>query len=241
MSFRAARYTVCYAWALAFAVAAMQSGCAPAVRGPAAPEGSHGPAVPGASRDAVAYDVASERSQVHILVYRSGPLARLGHNHVLISKSIAGSVWIAEPFERSSFELVLPVEDIIVDDPAARREEGGAFLAEVPAAAREATHRNMLKPEVLDGAQYPAITVRAVGVAGRPEAPSFNAAITIKQTTREIRLAATVHYENATLVASGEFDINQTDFGITPFSIGLGALQVQDQLHVKFKLVATRR
>jgi hypothetical protein len=32
----------------------------------------------------------------------------------------------------------------------------------------------------------------------------------------------------------------QTDFGIKPFSIGLGALEVQDRLHLKFVLVAQR-
>jgi hypothetical protein len=42
------------------------------------------------------------------------------------------------------------------------------------------------------------------------------------------------------LSAQGEFDILQSDFGIKPFSVGLGVLQVQDRLHVHFSIVARR-
>jgi hypothetical protein len=47
--------------------------------------------------------------------------------------------------------------------------------------------------------------------------------------------------EGRQLQASGEFDILQSDFGITPFSVALGALQVQDRLHVTYRVVARRR
>jgi hypothetical protein len=43
------------------------------------------------------------------------------------------------------------------------------------------------------------------------------------------------------LTASGEFEILQTDFGIKPFSVALGALEVKDRLLVRFKLVASQR
>jgi hypothetical protein len=42
------------------------------------------------------------------------------------------------------------------------------------------------------------------------------------------------------LTASGEFDILQTDFGMKPFSVVLGALEVQDRLHVRFNLEAVK-
>ena len=41
--------------------------------------------------------------------------------------------------------------------------------------------------------------------------------------------------------ASGEFDVLQTDFGIKPFSVALGALEVQDRLHIKFRIVAAKQ
>jgi hypothetical protein len=33
--------------------------------------------------------------------------------------------------------------------------------------------------------------------------------------------------------------LRQSDLGLTPFSVMLGALQVQDEMHIKFKIVAS--
>jgi hypothetical protein len=65
--------------------------------------------------------------------------------------------------------------------------------------------------------------------------------IKIKDTSRDIPVTATVRTGGARLTAAGEFDIQQTDFGIKPFSAGLGALEVQDRLHVRFDIVADRK
>ena len=43
------------------------------------------------------------------------------------------------------------------------------------------------------------------------------------------------------LSATGEFDVLQSDFGIKPFTAALGALTVQDRLHVKFSVVADKK
>jgi hypothetical protein len=52
--------------------------------------------------------------------------------------------------------------------------------------------------------------------------------------------AVPVRYERegATLVLSGETALRQSDLGLTPFSAMLGALQVQDEMHVRFRIVA---
>jgi hypothetical protein len=37
---------------------------------------------------------------------------------------------------------------------------------------------------------------------------------------------------------SGEMPLRQSDLGLTPFSAMLGALQVEDEMRVKFRIVA---
>jgi hypothetical protein len=39
----------------------------------------------------------------------------------------------------------------------------------------------------------------------------------------------------------GEFALRQSELGLTPFSAMLGALQVQDEMHLTFRLVAHPR
>lgn len=192
-------------------------------------------------RGAVVYDVNPQASAVHILVYRGGALARFGHNHVLTSKSLSGRVWVNAALEKSGFELSFAVAQLIVDDPEARRAAGSDFPADIPQADRDGTRKNMLRAEVLDAENYPDVTLQSVRVAGTPQAPQITVRIKIKDTSRDIPVTATVKTEGARLTASGEFDIQQTDFGIKPFSAGLGALEVQDRLHVRFDIVADRK
>ena len=99
----------------------------------------------------------------------------------------------------------------------------------------------MLKPEVLDGDNYAAVKLRSARIGGTLEAPQVTAHITIKDVSRDVEVPVKLAVEGAKLRASGEFDILQTDFGIKPFSVALGALEVQDRLHIKFAIVAEKK
>lgn len=192
-------------------------------------------------RGAVIYDVNPQASEVHILVYRGGTLARLGHNHVMTSRSLSGRVWVNAALEKSGFELSFAVAQLIVDDPEARRAAGSDFPPDIPQADRDGTRNNMLKVEVLDTDHYPDVTLQSVRVAGTAQAPQITARIKIKDASRDIPIAANVQLQDPRLIATGEFDLQQTDFGIKPFSVGLGTLEVQDRLHLRFKIVADRK
>ncbi len=184
------------------------------------------------------YRISADQSTLHVLVYRGGTMAQLGHNHVISSATLSGEVWLDESLAKSGFNLVLPVNDLIVDDAQARTAEGADFQTKVSDDARAGTRRNMLKPELLDGEHYPTIRLRSVKMTGMRDAPEVTASITIKDQTREVAVPVHLTIAAHTLKAVGQFDIRQTDFGITPFSVMLGALQVQDQFKIKFELVA---
>jgi len=193
------------------------------------------------TRGATVYEVNPRSSQLSILVFRGGKFSRLGHNHVMTSQDVSGRVWVHPEFPRSGFELSFPVAQLVVDDAEARRAAGGDFPPDIPQSDKDGTRKNMLKPEVLDGEHYPQVKLQAAKVGGTLQAPQVTARITIKDATREVEVPVQVAIEGAKLSASGEFDILQTEFGIKPFSVALGALEVQDRLHIKFRIVAEKR
>ncbi len=117
------------------------------------------------------YKIDTAQSELRLLVYRSGPLAGLGHNHVMVNRSVTGLVQIAESISASSFSLSAPASGFDVDDSQARGEEGGDFAGEVPEDARAATQRNMLGAAVLNAAAYPEITVNGVALTGSAGCP----------------------------------------------------------------------
>ena len=192
------------------------------------------PSVPGA----VVYGIDSEHSDLHVLVYRGGPMARLGHNHVVSSRNVSGWVWLHPSLERSGFDIVLPVASLIVDDPDSRREEGADFEGDVPSDAREGTYANMLRAEVLDGEHFPRVTLKSSKVGGSLPRPVVTAEISVKAMTRSVEIPVQTAVDGRSLIVSGEFALKQTEFGMTPFSVALGALRVEDELRIKFKLRA---
>ncbi|WP_161812633.1 YceI family protein [Steroidobacter agaridevorans] len=199
------------------------------------------PAPPPGEAGATLYQIDPQASVLHIFVYRGGTFARLGHNHVMTSKSLHGRVWMRTQFPASGFELSFPVADLIVDDADARRAAGADFPTDIPAADKEGTRKNMLRKEVLDAESYPNVAVKSATVAGSLQAPKITARITIKDASRDVVVPTNIVVNGDRLTASGEFDILQTDFGMKPFSVALGALEVQDRLRVRFNLVAAKR
>ncbi len=183
--------------------------------------------------------IAPTESSVRILVYRGGTMARLGHNHVISAADLRGYVWRAPTLEDSGFEIAVPVNTLVVDDNSARAEEGEDFPLNVSEDAKAATKANMLRPTLLDGQQFPEITIRATHISGNAATPEVVARLRIKDQTREVRLPVTLTEAGSGLVVQGSFEIRQSDFGITPLSIAMGALTVQDAVKIKFRLVAT--
>ena len=209
------------------------------------PEISHGQpqitvptAVPAGAR---AFDIDAGQSVVTILVHRAGPLAKFGHNHVVTSNEVGGVAWVGRELAGSGFEIRIPVASLVVDDPTARAAAGGDFSGEIPQSAREGTYRNMTRPEVLDVARFPEVVVHCAGFAGSWERPVAVADLTIRGVTRRVEIPVELTRPDGSISARGSLRIFQTHFGITPFSIGGGAIQVGDELDLAFEVVALAR
>ena len=187
------------------------------------------------------FDVDSQRSVVTIRVYRSGPMAKLGHNHVITSAEESGFAWRGATPGDSGFQLRIPVGTLVVDDPAARAAAGPDFAGPVPESAREGTAKNLLRVEVLDAARFPDVTVNAGGLGGTWQAPVAHADVTIRGVTRRVEVPLDLAAAAGTLTARGTLRLRQTDFGMVPFSVGGGAIQVADEIELGFELVATAR
>ena len=223
------------------------------------------------------YRIDESRSELRILVYRSGPLAHFGHNHVIVNRSVRGTVRLAAAPGESAFSLSLPVAGFVVDDAGARQEEGAAFAAEIPDDAKSGTLRNMLSPAVLDAEEFPMITIGGVASAPEPGPPNagpegvgtssldtaragapslgtpsagtpgagtrgvalvVTAAISVAGHESTIEVPLTFESDSRHLSAIGSLELRQSVLGLTPYSLMMGALQVQDAMTIKFDIVA---
>jgi hypothetical protein len=194
-----------------------------------------------APANAVRYAVLPDRSEVRFLVYRSGPLARLGHNHVILAKNIRGEIALASDFSQSTFSLSLPVKDFVVDENPARAVEGEAFAVQPDADAVAATTENMLSDKVLDAERYPTVEIESIAVVGPTWGADVRIRIALHGQSREMSVPTAIDMRGDELIATAFLAINQTDFGITPISVLGGGLQVDNAVRVRIRIVAAKK
>jgi hypothetical protein len=189
------------------------------------------------------FRIDENQSELRILVYRAGLLARFGHNHVIVNHAIRGTVNLADAPGDSVFRLNVPAAGFVVDDVHARRKEGADFAGDVPDDAKSGTLHNMLSAALLNADEFPVIAVRGVEGSGARAAPgsgALTAAVTISVAGHEstVVVPLTLQVDSRRLSATGSMELRQSALGLTPFSLMLGALQVQDAMTIKFDIVA---
>ena len=188
----------------------------------------------------IPYPFDVERSDIRILVYRAGALARFGHNHVISIPALAGQVNRHEVLERSTFALTFSVAELAIDDPALRQAEGENFTTVPSESDIDGTRRNMLSEALLDGSGFPAISVAGSNLAQSQDGWSIELRMQVKDNSFAKRVPVSLEVSDKEIVAASEFDLTHGELGLTPFSVMLGALQVADAMTVKVSLTATR-
>lgn len=185
------------------------------------------------------YSVDPLASEIRFLLYRDGPLARFGHNHVIVGR-VRGEIRAGDTAAASGFRLEIPVGFFAVDPPPARAEEGEEFAAEVSQPARRDTRENMLGGDVLDADRHPLIRIESIALVGPDWGPTVTARVTLRGVARDLRFAAAVLRQNDVLTVVASFRIKQSEFGIEPFTALNGGLRVRDPLDVRVRIVARR-
>ncbi|MQA19874.1 YceI family protein [Rugamonas rivuli] len=211
-------------------LAALLAACTqlPTSAPPAPPEAPPPAAEPVQPPAANALTIDSAQSLIAITVRRGGLLARLGHDHLVASRHVSGTV---SPSQNRA-DLQFRLDQLTVDEAELRVAAG---LEKQPSAdAIDGTRNNMLT-RVLDAERYPVVSVHAErGAAGQP----LQVAVTLHGVTRIMAIPAEIRESNGGMTVTGSVNLKQSDFGITPFSVMAGALAVQDQLELRFTLAA---
>ena len=189
--------------------------------------------------------IAPQESLLTITVRRGGALARLGHDHVVASRSLQGVV--APRAGRATFQFRL--DEMSVDEDGLRQAAG---LTTTPSADAIAGTRHNMLVRVLEAERYPWVRVDARRIdarrvdARRSEAGGegnmalLDADITLHGVTRAVQLPVRIEEaaDGRSLQASGSLLLKQSDFGIVPFAILGGAMAVQDQMELAFRITA---
>jgi polyisoprenoid-binding protein YceI len=185
------------------------------------------------------YTIDAAASDVHWLVFKAGAFARLGHNHVIAARNFAGTVTVNDRnLSRSAFEIVIPIAELTIDEPALRAPLGADF-ASVPTAEDIAgTRRNMLSERVLAGDKFSTIRITGRGPEGSGDEQTLKLTVELLGRTVQLTVPTTVEVSADGVVATGQFDLNHADLGMQPFTVMMGALQVGEKLSFSYRVAA---
>jgi hypothetical protein len=174
-------------------------------------------------------NIDSRNSLITIIVHRGGALARLGHDHVVASHDVNGFVDLTA----GRADLYVPLDKLTVDEPMLRASAG--FATQPSQDAIEGTRQNMLA-KVLESSRFPhaLISVKRADA----DAAKLIVTITLHDTVKVFKMPAKTTNTTDGITIEGQLSFNQSDFGITPFSILGGALTVEDRLDLNYYIIA---
>jgi polyisoprenoid-binding protein YceI len=179
------------------------------------------------------FAVEPEQSRAIIDVGKSGAFSFAGHTHEVEAPVTSGVVHLDtdEP-SRNSVRLEF--------NAAAMRVTGkGESADDVPKVTQ-----TMLSEMVLDVRRYPRITFESTSVTAKGSAAALDLSVTGRLTihgkTQTVTAPVAVKLAGDRLTATGKFVIKQTDYGITPISVG-GVVKVKNELTITFTMVARER
>ncbi len=184
------------------------------------------------------YSVIAERSKILIYVYRGGPFARLGHNHVIRAGDLTGLIHVTDDLSVARADLSFSAAGLEIDPIADREAAGPDFATTLSDSDLKATRNNLLGHALLDAANHPFIRVQIRPVRREGRSLDLLAQITLKGVTHIYEDRAQLSISGGRIELTGSLAVAQTDFGITPLSILGGAVRVKDEVRIGYRLHA---
>lgn len=175
------------------------------------------------------YSMIAAQSQLTLTLIQEGVLRKVHPTHHVGVKSFSGRIQLPADETKASAELDAEAKSFVNIDKMSDMERSG--------------FHKVLHEEVLASKQHPTIKFRSVSItnvqkSGDNRSFTLNGDLTLRGVTRRVAFPVKVTINGNQLRATGEENIKQTDFGITPYSGGLGTIKIGDQLKVSFVIVA---
>ena len=162
--------------------------------------------------------IDASKSTLTVRVFKAGLFSALGHDHQ-----------IQAPIQQGSFRMDPPSVDLVVDARQLRVAD-----SDISDKDRVQVQETMLGPKVLDADKFPDIRFHAAEV--RP-AGADRWLLPGDLTLHGQQHPVTVNVELQAGHYRGSATLSQKSFGITPVSVGGGAVKVKDEVRIEFDIV----
>jgi polyisoprenoid-binding protein YceI len=178
-----------------------------------------------------AYTIDLSQSRVTATLTQEGFISRRYPTHRVEVKNFSGKIEVSE---RDETQIAVEVE---AEAKSLTNADEGMTEFE-----RREFH-NVLNNSVLESDKFPKIKFVSTSVSdarksGETRSFTLNGELTMRDATKRVSFPVTVTISNDQLRATGDAELKQTDFGITPYSGKLGMIRIGDEVKINFAIVA---
>ncbi|MGO9340875.1 MAG: YceI family protein [Terracidiphilus sp.] len=177
--------------------------------------------------------IDTRASRFTVRAFATGILSAMGHSPTIGIRTFSGEMkFHPEQLRASAMQLVINSSSLGVQDDISDKDR------------REM--ERMMNEEVLETGKFPEIRYVASGISVAKMGDALFSAkldgsLTLHGVTRRESITTRVALVGAMLRASGEFSLNQSNYGIKPVSVAGGALKLKDELKFSFEIVARKQ
>lgn len=181
----------------------------------------------------IRFMIDAAASRFTVKAFAGGLLSALAHNPTIAVREFSGEarVDLAE-LERSSLVVTANADSLTVIGDVPDKDR-----AEVERAMHEDVLQSQRFPEII----YECSRVSASKTGDGLYWASLNGELSLHGITRNQVIPARIFVDEASLKASGEFSLRQSDYNIKLVSAAGGTIKVKDELKFSFELVARRQ
>jgi polyisoprenoid-binding protein YceI len=177
------------------------------------------------------YTIELSQSRVTATLTQEGFISRRYPTHRVEVKNFSGKIEVSE---RDETQIAVEVE---AEAKSLTNADEGMTEFE-----RREFH-NVLNNSVLESDKFPKIKFVSASVSdarksGETRSFTLNGELTMRDATKRVSFPVTVTISNDQLRATGDAELKQTDFGITPYSGKLGMIRIGDEVKINFAIVA---
>lgn len=185
-----------------------------------------------ATNMAKTYSMLAAQSQLTLTLTQQGLLRTIHPLHHVGVKSFTGRIQLPADESKALAELEAEAKSFANIDKSMSEFERSGF--------HKVLHENVLASDRFPTIKFRSVSVTNIQKTGENRSFTLNGDLTLRGVTRRVAFPVKVTINGNQLRATGEETIKQTDFGITPYAGGLGAIKIGDQLTVSFVIVAVR-
>ncbi len=168
---------------------------------------------------AAEHAIDTSASKLTVKVWKTGLVSAFAHNHEIAAPIMEGGVSDGSP---ASVHFRVDARKMKVLDPESSQS------------TRDTIQGNMLSDEVLNVEKYPDIAFQSSEIKSAGADYTVRGNLTLHGQTHpvevKVRTTSAGKYEGSAVV-------KQTNFGMTPISIGGGAVKVKDEVDILFTIV----